>query len=86
MTANSATLLPLQSYALKRLARGLASSRHGARQGFALALTQLLTQIPAIETEEVLKLLSEELKTSSTMQVRADKLLPCFLVPGESGS
>ncbi|KAI8810771.1 DNA polymerase phi-domain-containing protein [Cladochytrium replicatum] len=33
------------SYGLKRLVRGLPSSREGARQGFALALTELLRQL-----------------------------------------
>ncbi len=33
---------PLMAYALKRLARGLASSRDGARQGYAAALAVLL--------------------------------------------
>ncbi len=35
-------ILPLQVYALRRLARGLTSSRAGARQGYATALAGLL--------------------------------------------
>ena len=35
------TICPSLAYALKRLTRGLASSRAGARQGFALALTEV---------------------------------------------
>lgn len=36
-------------YAIKRLARGLLSSRGMARQGFVLALTQLLRACPEID-------------------------------------
>jgi len=38
------TICPSLAYALKRLTRGLASSRAGARQGFALALTEVRKQ------------------------------------------
>ena len=34
------------SYSLRRLVRGLASSREGARQGFAATLTALLDAVP----------------------------------------
>jgi hypothetical protein len=40
-------LLCQQAYGLKRLARGLASSRQGARQGFAAALAATLAHSAA---------------------------------------
>lgn len=40
-------LLSLQAYGLKRLARGLASSRQGARQGFAAALAATIAHSAA---------------------------------------
>ena len=44
-------------YVFKRLIRGLASGRAGARQGFALALTLLLAEIPAIRPPMAIKLI-----------------------------
>jgi DNA polymerase phi len=52
-------LLPLDiQYALNRLLKGLSSSRDSARQGFSLALTELLT-IQPIQTSVLLTLLHE---------------------------
>ncbi|KAJ2726537.1 DNA-directed DNA polymerase [Coemansia sp. Benny D115] len=45
------------AYALKRLIKGLASPRDGARQGFSIALTELLARIPCISVPLVLSLL-----------------------------
>jgi DNA polymerase phi len=45
------------NYTIKRLVRGLASSRDGARQGFTLALTEALMTFPAASVEDVLKLI-----------------------------
>ncbi|CAO3684400.1 unnamed protein product [Rhizopus stolonifer] len=39
------------SYAVRRLIRGLSSSRQGARQGFSLALTELLAIVHSISTQ-----------------------------------
>lgn len=58
-----------QVYALERLMRGLGSGRQGARQGFALALTVLLREIPAIPTPWILASLTTHLKVSSSMKV-----------------
>jgi DNA polymerase phi len=41
----SSNWCPSVTYALKRLVRGLASSRVSARQGFALALTEVYTPL-----------------------------------------
>ncbi|XP_038056310.1 myb-binding protein 1A-like protein isoform X2 [Patiria miniata] len=49
-------------YALKRLVRGLASPRKGARQGYAMALAQLLEHIEQISLAEVFKLIKEHLE------------------------
>ena len=59
----------IQVYALERLMRGLGSGRQGARQGFALALTVLLKEIPAIPTPWILASLATHLKVSSSMKV-----------------
>jgi len=43
----------VQAYGLKRLARGLASSRQGARQGFAAALAATLSHSAAAAAKGV---------------------------------
>ncbi|KAJ3154275.1 hypothetical protein HDU89_008342 [Geranomyces variabilis] len=45
------------SYGIKRLLRGLPSSRDGARQGFAVALTELLQGLEFLDTNTVLTML-----------------------------
>jgi DNA polymerase phi len=45
---------PELGYALSRLVRGLASNREGARQGFVLALTEILRHIDQIQTQDVI--------------------------------
>nr|XP_054775637.1 myb-binding protein 1A-like protein [Lytechinus pictus] len=52
------------SYSLRRLVRGLASSRKGARQGYAIALTELLCKVKEIALEDVFKLMKQELQVS----------------------
>lgn len=46
-------------YAMKRLVRGISSSRESARLGFSTCLCQLLSLFPAIDSNEVCKLLDE---------------------------
>ncbi len=58
-----------QAYALKRLARGLASGRGAARQGFALALTGALAALPAVPLMPVLDLLDAALDAPASMKV-----------------
>lgn len=56
----------LAAYSLKRLARGLASSRQGARQGFSLALRlalEALAPLGCIAPQGVLLLLATQLQT-----------------------
>ncbi|KAK9825628.1 hypothetical protein WJX81_000686 [Elliptochloris bilobata] len=59
---------PLVAYALKRLARGLASGRGAARQGFALALTGALAALPAVPVAPVLDLLDAALEAPNSMK------------------
>ena len=53
-----------QVYGLKRLVKGLASGRQGARQGYALALTTLMTDLPTLPAAVVLDMLDEHLEVS----------------------
>ncbi len=64
-----ALVLHVQAYALKRLARGLASGRGAARQGFALALTGSLAALPAVPIGPVLDLLDAALDAPNSMKV-----------------
>lgn len=66
---------PLMIYALRRLVRGLGSGREGARQGFATALTLLLSKEgqPAasstfMDAEDVMILIETCLEVSSTVK------------------
>ncbi|KAI9023102.1 DNA polymerase phi-domain-containing protein [Phycomyces nitens] len=61
------------SYAVRRLLRGLPSSRQGARQGFSLALTELLSTIDLVTAKVVLDLLfryTERVGSMSGEEVR----------------
>ncbi|RKP13124.1 DNA polymerase phi-domain-containing protein [Piptocephalis cylindrospora] len=64
------------AYALRRLFRGLASSREGARQGFSLALTELLTSLDFVTIPFLLELLesSTEISSGSSGQEERDAL------------
>ncbi|KAF0698815.1 Aste57867_10604 [Aphanomyces stellatus] len=57
------------SYTLKRLVRGLASSRDAARQGFSTALTALLHHFPdTVSVSDVLTLLLSTMDVSNSMK------------------
>lgn len=43
------------SYTLKRLVKGLGSSRKAARQGFAMALTEIILQFDHISVDDILQ-------------------------------
>lgn len=47
------------NYAVKRLVRGISSSRESARLGFSTCLCQLLTLLPIIDSNSVCTLLDE---------------------------
>ncbi|KAL5255779.1 hypothetical protein ACHWQZ_G011118 [Mnemiopsis leidyi] len=46
-------------YSWKRLVKGMSSNRKSARQGFAVALTEVLTQFPDINVQDVYSLCKE---------------------------
>ncbi|MCO5547457.1 hypothetical protein L7F22_000907 [Adiantum nelumboides] len=68
---------PSVQYALRRLVRGVASSRECARQGFAMALACLLEAFPQLKTGSVLELICRTLEVTSSMkgQEKRDGLL-----------
>ena len=61
-------MLP-QVYALKRLVRGLGSGHDAARQGFGLALSAALAQVPEIESLPALDMLDSALEVSKSTKV-----------------
>lgn len=56
------------AYALKRLIKGLASSRDGARQGYSIALSELLARVPCISVKLVLDLLWKYTTATKSMK------------------
>lgn len=68
---------PAVQYALRRLVRGVASSRESARQGFAMALASVLEALPLVRVDYVLKLIKKSLEVTSSMkgQEKRDGLL-----------
>ncbi|XP_015061041.1 rDNA transcriptional regulator pol5 [Solanum pennellii] len=59
---------PSLRYAVRRLIRGISSSRECARQGFALGMTVLVGAVPCIKVDALLKLIVELLEISSSMK------------------
>nr|XP_027112751.1 rDNA transcriptional regulator pol5-like [Coffea arabica] len=59
---------PSVGYAVRRLIRGVSSSRECARQGFALGLTVLVGEVPNIRVDSLLKLIVDLLEVSSSMK------------------
>ncbi|GAB4850061.1 hypothetical protein Ancab_029360 [Ancistrocladus abbreviatus] len=59
---------PSVRYAVRRLIRGVSSSRQCARQGFALGLTVLVGAIPNIRVNSLLKLIVDSLEVTSSMK------------------
>ncbi|WVQ94762.1 hypothetical protein IAU59_001843 [Kwoniella sp. CBS 9459] len=55
-------------YCVKRLVRGLGSSRESSRLGFAVALTELLTRITTVTASQVLSLLVRNSQYSKNMK------------------
>lgn len=66
-------LSPDLNYSLKRLVRGLSSSRQGARQGYAVALGELLRRFPSIHLDSVLELIEEYLKVSASAKSHEER-------------
>ena len=59
------------SYTLSRLVKGLASSRKAARQGFAMALTEIILMFDTVTVEDVINYMKDSLAVtkSSSSQV-----------------
>nr|CCA22397.1 conserved hypothetical protein [Albugo laibachii Nc14] len=55
-------------YTLRRLIRGLASSRDAARQGFSVALSVLLQSFPQVTLQETIDLLNDYLQIRPSMK------------------
>ncbi|KAF5936948.1 hypothetical protein HYC85_024454 [Camellia sinensis] len=68
---------PSLRYAVRRLIRGVSSSRECARQGFALGLTVLVGAIPSIKVDALLKLIVDLLEVSSSM--KGQEVRDCLL-------
>ncbi|XP_020575481.1 myb-binding protein 1A [Phalaenopsis equestris] len=59
---------PSLRYAIRRLIRGVSSSRECARQGFSLGLAIVVEMIPAVKLVPVMKLIINLLEVSSAMK------------------
>ncbi|KJA27489.1 hypothetical protein HYPSUDRAFT_35394 [Hypholoma sublateritium FD-334 SS-4] len=55
------------SYSIRRLVRGLASSREQSRLGFAVALTELLSRIDTVTCSQIMCLITESTKNQGSM-------------------
>ncbi|KAE8687709.1 transcription factor GTE7-like [Hibiscus syriacus] len=64
-------------YAVRRLIRGVSSSRECVRQGFALGLTALVATIPSIKVDSLLKLIVNLLEVSSS--IKGQEVRDCLL-------
>ena len=62
------------TYSLKRLARGLASSREGARHGFALALTSVLRTQDSVNPDEFFDEMLKVLEVSASQHISTSLL------------
>lgn len=51
---------------MTRLVKGLASSRKGARQGFATVLTEVLSEFNCLSPEKVLRLIAKNLEVTGS--------------------
>ncbi|XP_076929622.1 uncharacterized protein LOC143594119 [Bidens hawaiensis] len=68
---------PSVRYAVRRLIRGVSSSRECARQGFALGLDMLVGAVHSIAVDSVLKLIVDLLEVSSSM--KGQEIKDCLL-------
>ncbi|RAL45000.1 hypothetical protein DM860_003759 [Cuscuta australis] len=59
---------PSLRYAVRRLIRGVSSSREYARPGFALGLSLLVSAVPSIRTDSLLKLIVHLVEITSSMK------------------
>jgi DNA polymerase phi len=61
------------SYTLKRLVRGLQSSRDGARQGYCLALTEILCSYEEVLPQRVLDMVAEFMVISGSVKGQEER-------------
>ncbi|KAI8325305.1 hypothetical protein GQ54DRAFT_283343 [Martensiomyces pterosporus] len=61
------------AYAVKRLIRGLTSPRDGARQGFSMALAELISRIPCISVRVILEILMNHTKGKKSMNGQEER-------------
>ncbi|KIM59218.1 hypothetical protein SCLCIDRAFT_10017 [Scleroderma citrinum Foug A] len=64
---------PDVSYSIRRLVRGLASSRESSRLGFSVALTELLSRINTIMCSQIVSLISDSTKKQSSMMGQEER-------------
>ena len=55
-------------YSVKRLVRGLSSSRQSARQGFAACLSAVLTHFELVRTKDIIDLIEKTTQTNTAMK------------------
>ncbi|KAI8929432.1 DNA polymerase phi-domain-containing protein [Entophlyctis helioformis] len=66
---------PDVAYGIRRLLRGLPSSNDGARQGFAVALAELLRSVPFVKTSLAIDLLVKLTEINGTRSSKEEKEL-----------
>jgi hypothetical protein len=71
-------------YALKRLIKGLGSSREAARQGFAVCLCELL-KFESVSYLEYLKLLDENTKVTTLLIIQYDNIHSDYWIHARCG-
>lgn len=62
-------------YCVERLVRGLGSNRKGARQGFSVALTELLATFPQVTAGQVLALVDRHLQPAGSAKAEVRSLV-----------
>lgn len=67
-------------YSVTRLVKGLASSRKGARQGFATVLTEVLSEFASFSPEGMLRLITETLEVTGSSKAWVSA--KCTAYPG----
>ncbi|KAL9986840.1 hypothetical protein ACROYT_G001046 [Oculina patagonica] len=64
-------------YSVTRLVKGLASSRKGARQGFATVLTEVLSEFGSLSPERVLSLIAKTLEVTGSSKAWEER--DCYI-------
>ncbi|XP_065891483.1 uncharacterized protein [Dysidea avara] len=61
------------SYSVERLVRGLSSNRDGARQGFTVCLTEVLSLFDCVSVNEVLQLVDKHLMITGSARAQEER-------------